>query len=1062
MCVLKGTVLKDGVNKNILSNNRNLRYFRKRKKICRQISQSTVSEGRSDGDDNRMYAEVMVKNVPIRALMDSGANVSILGRGVEDFLKKSGVFVHSLASYVSTACGSRQRVIGYATVPVTYLGKTKYLNVFLVPSLQQEMYLGMDAWRKFGIAPVMVNEVSVKKHDTLENEQIELTSEQRSRLESVVNSFPNATVEGLGRTHMLTHHIDVGDAEAVKQKYYPVSPAVQQQMYQEIDRMLQMGVIQESDSDWSSPMALVKKPNGKIRLCLDARRLNEVTKKAAYPLPLIEGILSRLDRAMYISTIDLKDAFWQIPLTPESRSKTAFIIPGRPLYEFVVMPFGLCNAAQTLCKLVDKVIPVHLRDRVHPYIDDLLVTTETLEEHFSLLLDIADRLKKAGLTVNMDKSKFLLKEIEFLGYVVGGGSLRPNNEKIKAIAEFPCPKSVRQLRRFLGVTGWYRRFIANYSTKACALTDLLKGGKKFQWTADAQLAFEGLKQALLEAPVLVNPDFKRHFYIQCDACTTGIGSVLFQRDDNGLEHPIAFMSQKLNAAQRNYSITELECLAAVLSVKRFRAYVEGHPFTIITDHSSLKWLMSQRDLAGRLARWSLKLQSYDFKMEYRKGSQNVIPDALSRVYGEEVVSTNFQNEHIPMHIDLNASAFKDPEYLDAINKLKENSEFRTNLKEEKGILYINVKMAKYSLVPDIPDWKIVVPKSLTGDLIRQAHCPPISAHTGAAKTIEKLQRYFYWSRLAFDVRNFVAGCEVCKANKARNSTAKCAMGHFSVVQRPWQKLFIDFLGPYPRSKQGHCYILIILDQLSRFVILKSLRNATAEALVKCLENDVFLVFGTPEEIFTDNGRQFNSNVLKHLLTKYGVQHKFTPKYHPQSNASERVNRTILAAIRAYIQDNHKNWDVHLQEIAQSLRYTIHDSSHYSPHYIVFGQHQILHGSMYPLLRQLQGLAGNDLYIDSKSENLSHAQESIQKYLRESYDRNARYYNLRARNITFNVGQKVFVRKFAQSSAADNYSAKLDAQYMPAIINRKIGNVSYDVVGLDGKALGVYHTKDIKP
>lgn len=1016
----------------------------------------------NDEGDNRPFVDVMVKGIPMKALMDSGANVSVLGSGYEKVLEKTGAFVHSLATVISTASGDKQEVLGYVNLPVSYSGKTRYINLFIVPSLRQQLYFGMDAWIKFGIKPVMVEEV-VENNEPRDLLKVEhpLSDEQRQRLNDILNQFPNSATEGLGSTNIICHSIDVGTAEPVKQRFYPVSPAVQEQMFSEIDRMIKLGVIQESDSSWSSPMAMVKKPNGKIRLCLDARKVNEVTKKAAYPLPLIDGILSRLDRTRFISTVDLKDAFWQIPLTPDSRDKTAFTIPGRPLYEFKVMPFGLCNAAQTLCKLVDKVIPYHLRDRVHPYLDDLLITTETLEEHLSLLKDVSDRLRAAGLTVNMEKSKFLLREIDYLGYVVGSGCLRPNQDKVRAIAEFPVPKTVRQLRRFLGVTGWYRRFIANYSNKAFALTELLKGGKRFKWSLDAQTAFDSLKESLLKAPVLTNPDFSRHFYIQCDASTTGIGSVLFQRDDDGVEHPIAFYSQKLNAAQRNYNTTELECLAAVLSVKKFRGYVEGHPFTIITDHSSLKWLMSQRDLSGRLARWSLKLQAFDFNIEFRKGSENTLADALSRVFAEEIIDTTNYDNIGPLHIDMKSAAFLEDDYVKGIQALKDSSGAQTNIREEDGILYINIKSAKHSVINDLPEWKVVVPKSMTHDLICQAHVPPSASHPGAKKTLEKLQRYFYWPRMSKEVKEFVSKCESCKMNKAMNTTAKPPIGKLHVVTRPWQKLYIDFLGPYPRSKNGYCYILIILDQLSRYVLLKPLKNATAISLVKYLEEDVFLRFGVPEVIFTDNGRQFESHLLKHLLNKYGVKHDFTPKYHPQPNVSERTNRSILEAIRAYVRGEHKNWDVHLPEIAQALRNVTHTSTNFSPHFMVFGQHQIMHGSLYSLLRQLHGLAGNDLSVESKSDHLTQAQEKVIHHLREAHQANARRYNLRTRHRSFAIGQKVFVRNFSQSNAVNNFSSKFDSQFLPAKIKSKVGNVSYEVENVAGKSLGVYHTKDIK-
>lgn len=322
-----------------------------------------------------------------------------------------------------------------------------------------------------------------------------------------------------------------------------------------------------SNSSWNSPITLVQK-GSKNRLCLDVRKLNSRTIKDAYPLPHIEGILSRLQDTTFISAIDLKDAFWQIPLEEKSREKTSFTVPGRPLYQFTVMPFGLCNAAQRMCRLMDKVIPSVIRSNVFVYLDDLLVCSASFEEHIILLGDVAKCLDRANLTINVEKSKFCYKEVRYLGFVVGNGLIRTDDQKVKAVAEFPEPKTPRQLRRFLGMTGWYRRFVRDYASVAAALHDCLTKDrvKKFSLTLEAKHSFECLKQCLISAPVLRNPDFSRKFYIQCDASSQGVGGVLFQIDDEGNEHPISYMSAKLNKAQRNYSVTELECFAAVLSV----------------------------------------------------------------------------------------------------------------------------------------------------------------------------------------------------------------------------------------------------------------------------------------------------------------------------------------------------------------------------------------------------------------------------------------------------------------------------------------------------------------
>lgn len=303
-------------------------------------------------------------------------------------------------------------------------------------------------------------------------------------------------------------------------------------MFAEVDRMIELGVIQESSSAWSSPVTVVSKANGKSRLCLDARKLNDATVKDAYPMPKISSILSRLNETYFISSIDLKDAFWQIELDENSRDKTAFTIPGRPLYEFVRMPFGLWNAAQSMCRLMDLVIPSVFRQSIFVYIDDLLIVSADFNTHIERLTTVAERLRLANLTINVEKSSFCMKSIKYLGHIVGNGTIKPDPNRVQGITDCLQPKTAKQVRRFLGMTGWYQRYIQNYSTMAAPLTDLLKKFDRFSWTTEAQNAFEALKTSLTTAPVLVHPDF---------ASMSGVGGVLFQLV-NGDEHPIAFVS----------------------------------------------------------------------------------------------------------------------------------------------------------------------------------------------------------------------------------------------------------------------------------------------------------------------------------------------------------------------------------------------------------------------------------------------------------------------------------------------------------------------------------------
>lgn len=729
-------------------------------------------------------------------------------------------------------------------------------------------------------------------------------------------------------------------------------------------------------------------------------------------------------------------------------------MPGRPLYQFRRMPFGLCNAAQTMCRLMDKVMGTDLRDSVFVYIDDLLIVSPNFESHIVHLKTVAERLRRANLTINVAKSRFVMKEIRYLGYIVGNGQLKTDPIKVQAIVDFPTPKTVKQIRRFVGMTGWYQRFIRNFSALAAPMTDLVGKAGKFEWTTAADDAFNSLKNCLCSAPVLVQPDFTKRFFVQCDASIVGVGSVLFQYSDDGHEHPIAYFSKKLNGAQKNYSITELECYAAVLSVKHFRPYIELMPFTVITDHASLKWLMGQKDLGGRLCRWSLKLQAFDFEIEHRKGTANIVPDALSRMHVEEV--------EVALVVDLESVEFDSEEYKKLRTDVEKNCKQLPDVEIRGRHVYRRTLPRSGDLVADQNCWKLWIPSTLTNNLVESAHSSLLSAHRGVAKTFDLLRRSFFWPGMAAQVYSFVTGCVVCKETKAPNQTLRPLMGQQMPTERSWQKIYTDLLGPYPRSKLGNTMLLIVLDHFSKFVLLKPLRKANSGAIVSYLEDYVFHTFGTPESIVSDNGVQYVSKDFADCLKRYGIRHIRTAIHAPQSNASERVNRSILAAIRTTLGTDQRDWDKNISAISAAFRNSVHEATGFSPYYILFGQHMAQHGSVYTLSRLLGTLPVGDIEVLPSVEMREIVRRKVTKNLADAYDRNKKTYDRRSREVSFQPGQEVFRRVFAQSNFQQNFNAKLGKQWLKARIARRIGNNMYQLEDQNGKPISsTYHAKDLK-
>lgn len=414
-----------------------------------------------------------------------------------------------------------------------------------------------------------------------------------------------------------------------------MSPYMLEHLNKELDRMIELGVVEPLESAWSSPVLLVKKSNGEFRFCFDGRKLNGVTKKDSYPIQSGDRILSTLGNAKYISSVDLRSAFWQISLDDESKEKTAFAIPGRGLYHFVVVPFGLANAAQCQQRLMDATFS-GLEPNVSVYLDDMIIVSSSLDDHLKLFKIVSQQLRDANLAVNIDKCEFFCSSLRYLGFIVDKNGLQTDPDKVAAMVSFLVPRTTSEIERFTGMCGWYRRFIPHFSTLMAPINDLLKGrrkGQKISWNSEAEMAFKAVKQALVSAPILSSPDFSLPFTIQCDASNTGLGCVLTQQQGGG-EVLIAFASRSLSKTEKNYSVTKRERLAYIFACKNFRSFIEGVRFTIITDHASLKW-HNMREPSGKLARWSVRLNQFDFEIVHRKGKLNVVPDALSRSVGND-------------------------------------------------------------------------------------------------------------------------------------------------------------------------------------------------------------------------------------------------------------------------------------------------------------------------------------------------------------------------------------------------------------------------------------------
>lgn len=571
---------------------------------------------------------------------------------------------------------------------------------------------------------------------------------------------------------------------------------------------------------------LVKKKDGTLRLCVDYRDLNAVTRPKSFPIPRIDDLLDQLGKSHYFSTLDLAAGFWQIKVDEESREKTAFITY-QGLFEFRVMPFGLTNAPFVFQRLMQKVLsdlnPTDGPEYVVVYIDDTLVFSRTMEEHLAHLRKVLERFRQANLKLKPSKCHFIRQSVEYLGYIITSQGLQPNPNLTKAVTEFPVPESVSQVRQFLGLTSYYRRFIGRFAAIASPLHALTRKDVEFSWSQECQEAFDGLKRALVTAPILAYPLFDQPFVLETDASGRGIGAILSQRLSNGQLHPVAFGSRALSSPEKNYCISELETLAVVWAIQHFHAYLYGHEVTVLTDHAAVRAILETPTPSGKHARWWLKVFASGVgkvHITYRPGSQNAKADALSRnpVQTAAVNTVVAQVESLDCDLShlLNAAPVEQPSSDMGVEQRKDLKlkQFMDYL--ETGMLPDDVREAKHLVAQSMPfavvddilyfvdsrkhnRKRVVVPTHLQEQILRECHGGAMAGHFSGPRLYNTLHGHWWWKTMYRDAVEFCRNCAQCAVASGTGTRVRPPL-HPIPVQRPFQILSASILWNFPQQR----------------------------------------------------------------------------------------------------------------------------------------------------------------------------------------------------------------------------------------------------------------------
>lgn len=1020
--------------------------------------------------DERPYVTVSIFDKTLLGLLDSGASRTIIGNRGWKLLKDIGLvnLEKSEVTTVTVANGNHCDCIGILRTPIRLRDVEKIIDILVVPDLNQTLILGIDFWLRMGIVPnLSSNEWKFSVSDSVDvhslvalNPRDSLTEKETVILDQLIDKTFERMGDKLGCTNIVEHRIEVLDnVQPIKQRFYPVSPTLMKHIDTELQDMLQKDVIEPSSSPWSSPIVMVRKKDNSFRFCVDYRKVNRATKRDAYPLPFVTNILDKLRDARYLSSLDIKSAYWQISVEKESRPYTAFTVPGRGLFQFKRLPFGLHTAPATWQRLIDRVLGVDLEPFVFVYLDDIVIVTQTFEQHIDVLSRVFDRLISAGLTLGREKCNFCRPELRYLGYVVDVNGLHVDPEKVNAILQIPTPSKVSDVRSIIGTASWYRRFIPNFSSIIQPLTELLKKNSKFYWTSRQEESLKLVKEHLISAPVLTCPNFDLPFVIQTDASAYGLGAILSQNHPDLGERVVCYLSRSLTKQERKYSTTERECLAVLWSVEKLRPYIEGTHFTVVTDHWSLCWLNNLKDPTGRLARWAIRLQQYSFDLVHRKGKDHVVPDMLSRSVPVLEIVNNENRE-----ADVENKNILDRWYLKMRDKVQTDPLHFPSWRVVGSILYKYVEHNNFPGLSESQDnWKRVVPKSERKQILIKCHDDPCAGHSGIFKTFERVSQHHYWPKMKADIAKYVRRCIICCKNKSEQKKPAGLLVPHRVVDRPFRVVSCDFIGPLPRSTRGFKFILVVVDSFSKFTLVIPLRNATSKLLCIAVEDHLLLLFGQPEVLICDNGPQFRSKEFRNLLVSYHIKQAFTANYHAQANPTERTNKTLETMIRCYIADNHREWDKNLSKLSCAIRTQVHESTRRTPYFIVFGREMPSNVHFEDGPQPIGFDVDQNVVARDRSVAFRKLYDEVKQRLEKAAEKNKRYYNLRHRNITYEVGSRVYRKNFVLSDAAKYFSSKLAPKYAgPFIVTKKVSPWTYELKDIEGKSRGIWHAKDLKP
>lgn len=806
--------------------------------------------------------------------------------------------------------------------------------------------------------------------------------------------------------------MQTNDSKPVRSGPYRVPHIYHKPLEEEITKMRQNGILQNTDSQWSSPiLAVPKRGTNKVRIVCDYRRVNKLTERLIWPLPRVDDVTNLLSGSKYFTKLDVLKSFWQIPIeNKEDRERTAIQL-NTGSYEFTRMPMGIKNAAIVFQRCMS-----HMLDGINwmnclSYLDDIIIPARTFDEHITRLKEVLARFVEFNVTINLDKSQFCEETVSYLGYTYSNAGFEPDKSRIRDILQYPSPTSVTETQSAIGFLSYFRQFIPGFANICRPLYELIKQDRDFSWTDEAESALRLLIHYVTTAPTLIYPDYSRPFILRCDASNTAIGAVLLQADDEGRERPISYFSKTLNSAQKNYSTYDKEGLAVVSSLRNYRHIVLGYPVTVYTDHKPLATLTTCKHKSARLARWAIELEDYNLEIKHLSGKSRAAapPDALSRISVNALVALHTTDDEFKRDQAEDAFVKVVRHYIETGDLPPDTpTEILRFLKKTKNL-------DRFLLRDDIVYLRqgdkelLCVPATKREEVLEQCHESIFSGHRGADKTLSIARKRFYWPEMVKDVRVWVHSCIPCGQRKRPDKHVKLPLKPLE-SSGPFDRVSFDICGPYhSNSSRGNKYVIAFCDHFSRFIEAKAIPNKTTEEVSQALLECVVLRYGLPKELLSDNAQEFVSKTMTELTERLGIKRILTSPHRPQTDGkSERYFSTMNNMLSMYTQRSQRCWDDVLQYCVFAYNVTDHDSLGISPFRLLHGFDPMLPVDvLYPVSQSRLNYVDSDNVVVDMLRNMSDAWLLARENMADAQAKYKLYHDKGVHDPKFSVGDHVY-------------------------------------------------------